>query len=104
MQREKKNVSWLLAGAVLLALSSAATAQQLRPPAPPAPAELAPNEVPQRTTATYANWVLTCDMRAGPLPQKICEILQMVQAQAQGRTVPFSSIAVVHPVKGQPSW
>jgi invasion protein IalB len=101
MQSEKKSVSWLLAGAVLLALSSAATAQQPRPPAPPAPAELAPNEVPQRTTATYANWVLTCDMRAGP-PQKTCEILQMVQAQAQGRTVPFSSIAVMHPVKGQP--
>ena len=70
MQSEK-SVSWLLAGAVLLALSSAATAQQ------------PPNEVPQRTTATYANWVLTCDTQAGPPPRKICQILQMVQAQAQ---------------------
>ena len=37
MQSEK-SVSWLLAGAVLLALSSAAIAQQQRPSAPPAPA------------------------------------------------------------------
>jgi invasion protein IalB len=96
MQSEKKSVSWSLAGAVLLALSSAATAQQPRPPEP------APNEAPQRTTATYANWVLTCDTQVGPPPRKTCQILQMVQAQAQGRTVPFSSIAIVHPVKGQP--
>jgi invasion protein IalB len=89
MQSEK-SVSWLLAGALLLALSSAATAQQ------------PPNEVPQRTTATYANWVLTCDTQAGQPPRKICQILQMVQAQAQGRTTPFSSIAIMHPVKGQP--
>jgi invasion protein IalB len=99
VQSEKKSVPWLLAGAVLLALSSAATAQQARTPALPEPA---PNEVPQRTTASYANWVLTCDTQAGPPPQKTCEILQMVQAQAQGRTVPFSRIAVMQPVKGQP--
>jgi invasion protein IalB len=106
MQSEKKSVPWLLAGAVLLALASAATAQQPRPPAPPAAAPTAPapaaNEVPQRTLASYANWVLTCDTQAGPPPQKTCEILEMVQAQAQGKTVPFSRIAVMHPVKGQP--
>src|SRR5262245_30964758 len=102
MQSERKSVRWLLAGAVLLALSSPATAQQPRTPAPPAPPEPTPSEVPQRTTATYANWVLTCDVQAGAPPQKTCEIQQMVQAQAQGRTVPFSRIAVMHPVKGQP--
>jgi len=106
MRGEKKSVPWMLAGAVLLALASAATAQQPRTPAPPAataaPPQPAPNEVPQRTTAAYANWVLTCDAQAGPPPQKTCEILQIVQAQAQGRTVPFSRIAVMHPVKGQP--
>src|SRR5215831_12323276 len=108
MQGEKKSVPWLLAGAVLLALASAAAAQPRTPrtPAPPAataaPPQPAPNEVPQRTTASYANWVLTCDTQAGPPPQKTCEILQVVQAQAQGRTVPFSRIGVMHPVKGQP--
>jgi invasion protein IalB len=101
MQSEKKSVTCLLAGALLVALSGAATAQQPRAPAPAAPA--APSDAPQRTTATYANWVLTCDTQAGPPPQKTCQILQIVQAQAQGRTVPFSSVAVLHPVKGQPT-
>ena len=103
MQSEK-SVSWLLAGAVLLALSSAAIAQQQRPSAPPAPAPAtpAPRVVPQHTTATYANWVLTCDTQAGPPPRKICEILQVVQEQAQGKTVPFSSTAVLRPADGQP--
>ena len=122
MQSERKSVPWLLAGAALLALASAATAQQPRPPAPPAPAQQrppappvlaqpatpappqpAPSEVPQRTTATYANWVLTCETQAGPPPQKTCEIAQMVQAQAQGRTMPFSRIGVLPPLKAQPS-
>ena len=108
MRAEKKSVPWLLAGAVLLALASAAAAQPrtpappAAPAAPPAPPQPAPNEVPQRTTASYAYWVLTCDTQAGPPPQKTCEILQVVQAQAQGRTVPFSRIGVMHPVKGQP--
>src|SRR5215813_12130048 len=104
--RSEKGLLCVLAGAVLLALSSAATAQQPRPQAPPAPAatpDPAPTETPQRTTASYANWVLTCDSWAGPPPRKTCEILQVVQAQTQGRTVPFSSIAVMRPVKGQPT-
>jgi len=104
MLNEKKNVSCLLAGVVLVALSGAATAQQVRAPAPAAPAaEPAPSDAPQRTTATYANWVLTCDTQAGPPPQKTCQIVQMVQMQAQGKTVPFSGVAVLHPVKGQPA-
>jgi len=110
MRSKRKNVTWPLAGAVLLALSSAVTAQQPRAQAPavpapavaPAPAE-SPKETPQRTTASYANWVLTCDIWTGPPPRKNCEIVQIVQAQAQGRTVPFSSVAVLRPVKGQPT-
>ncbi len=99
MQSAKKDVPWLLAGAVWLALSSAATAQQPHTPASPQPA---PNDAPQRTTASYANWVMTCDTQAGPPPQKTCEMMQVVQAQAQGKAVPFSRIAVMQPVKGQP--
>jgi invasion protein IalB len=100
---EKNSVLWLLAGAALLALSSTADAQQPRPPAPPAPAPApAPNEAPQRTTAAYANWVLTCDTQPGPPPQKTCEIVQVVQAQAEGKTVPFSRVVVMHPIRGQP--
>jgi invasion protein IalB len=96
---EKKSIAGLLAGAVMLAFSSVAVAQQ-RPPASPAPV---PSETPQRTTTAYANWVLTCSTQAGPPPQKACEILQVVQEQVQGKAVPFSSVAVVQPVKGQPA-
>jgi invasion protein IalB len=90
MQSEK-SVSWLLAGAVLLALSSAATAQQ------------PPNEVPQRTTATYANWVLTWTHRLGRRHGRFARSCRWCKPKRrQGRTTPFSSIAIMHPVKGQP--
>jgi invasion protein IalB len=90
MQLAQMSFSCLLAGALLVAAGTA-KAQQA-----------APSDVPQRTTATYANWVLACDTQPGPPPQKTCEIVQMVQAQQQGRAVPFSRIAVMHPVRGQP--
>ena len=102
MQRAENSVLWLLAGALLVAVSSPATAQQPRPPVPPAQAEPAPSDVPQRTTATYANWVLACETQPGPPPQKICGITQIVQAEAQGKTTPFSRVTVLRPVKGQP--
>jgi invasion protein IalB len=98
MQGEKKSVACWLAGAVMLVLSGTADAQQ-QPSASPAPV---PSQTPQRTSVAYANWVLACDTLAGPPPQKTCEILQVVQEQLQGKAVPFSSVFVPQPVKGQP--
>jgi invasion protein IalB len=98
MRRAENSISWLLAGAVLVAISGPALAQQ---PRPPAPAEPPVSDTPQRTTATYANWVLACETQPGPPPQKTCGITQAVQSQAQGRTTPFSTVTVLHPVKGQ---
>jgi invasion protein IalB len=95
MQNNKNMVvAGLLAGAAIVAFSNVATAiaQQQRP---------ASSEAPQRTTVPYGNWVLTCDKLAGPPPQKTCELLQVVQEQVQGKAVPFSSVAVMQPVKGQ---
>jgi invasion protein IalB len=102
MQRAENMVLWSLAGALLVTISTAATAQQPRPPVPPAQAEPAPSDTPQRTTATYANWILACETQPGPPPQKTCGVTQVVQAQVQGRTTPFSTVTVLHPVKGQP--
>lgn len=56
----------------------------------------------QHDGAMFADWVLACETQPGPSPQKICGITQVVQAQAQGKTTPFSRITVLHPVKGQP--
>lgn len=52
----------------------------------------------ERTTATYEDWVLQCELSAGPPAKRICDITQT--AQAQGRTV--SLLAIAHPVKGEP--
>jgi len=42
------------------------------------------------------------ETQPGSPPQKACEIVQVVQAQAQGRTAPFSRVTITHPVKTQP--
>lgn len=52
----------------------------------------------ERTTATYDDWTLQCEVQPGPPKQKSCAIWQI--AQAQGR--PFSRIEIGHPVRGQP--
>jgi invasion protein IalB len=93
------------AGAVLLTMSGTAVAQQPNPPLPrpqpaqqtvPAPAQI---ELPQSTTATYGNWVVQCQTRTGPPPEKICDMAQVTQVQ--GNNAPFSRVAVAQPVKGQ---
>jgi invasion protein IalB len=57
-------------------------------------------EAPQRTTATYADWVVQCERQPGPPPQKLCEMVQITQRK--GDTAPFSRVAIVHPTKGKP--
>jgi invasion protein IalB len=109
MKNIQKSAAWCIAGVVLLGLSAGASAQ-VPPRAPaarvPRPAQTVqaaqPNEAPQRTTATYADWVVQCETQAGPPVQKVCDMAQVSQVQVQGRQTPFSRIAVARPVKGQP--
>jgi invasion protein IalB len=97
--------------AALVATAFAASAQQhplgnpslpRTPPSPPQQMTQAPTavEAPQSTTATYADWVVQCQTRAGPPAEKICDMGQVTQLQ--GKNVPFSRVAVSQPVKGQP--
>lgn len=53
----------------------------------------------QSTTATYEDWVVQCRSDAAQ-PHKTCEMAQVTQVQ--GKNVPFSRVAIAHPVKGQP--
>jgi invasion protein IalB len=53
---------------------------------------------PQRTTATYEDWTVQCELQAGPPPQKLCEMVQTVQSQ--GQTV--SRVALGHASKAEP--
>jgi invasion protein IalB len=76
-----------------------------RPPAPPRtsvqpPQQPAQDESPQRTTATYDDWILQCQMQPGSPPQKICEMAQVTQVE--GRNIPFSRVALARPAKDQP--
>jgi invasion protein IalB len=108
-----KNVLCCAAGALLISFFGSASAQQPpRPPAPRAPAPPAQHtvqdpqagqpDVPQRTTATYEDWIVQCETQNGPPAQKQCDMSQITQVQVQGKSQPFSRVAIPHPAKGQP--
>lgn len=54
-------------------------------------------QVPQRTTATYADWTVRCIMHGD---SKACEMVQTVQIK--GRPEPVSQIAIGHQTKDNP--
>jgi invasion protein IalB len=106
-------LAWLLAGALLTGIATTAAAQQApprapaAPAAPPRPAPTQPNtqapgpaeQTPQRTTATYGDWVVRCEIQPGPPPQKACDMEQL--AQMQGQPQPISRVAIPLPAKGE---
>jgi invasion protein IalB len=85
-----------MAGALLAAFMSAAVAQQPAPPQQPQQ----PQQNPQRTTATYDDWIVRCETQPGPPQQKICDMAQM--AQVQGQANPISRVGIAKPAKGEP--
>ena len=121
MRVAEKTIARGLAGALVLTWAVATTAQQPAPkptpprpapaqhPAPPhaqapqapAPQHAAPvDQNPQRTTASYGDWVVRCEVTAGPPPQKNCDMEQL--AQVQGQPNPISRAAIPLPPKGEP--
>jgi invasion protein IalB len=118
--------SWMAAATLLALFEVTATAQQpaprpgpARPQAPqvqptptaphapaaqPAPsAQATQSSEPQRTTATYDDWIVQCETQAGPPSHKVCEMTQVTQLQAQGKSQPFSRVVIPRPAKDQPS-
>ncbi len=65
-----------------------------------AQAQTPQSEGPQRTTATYGDWIVQCETAAEQPRQKVCDMAQ--STQVQGKNLPFSRVALAHPVKGQP--
>ena len=114
MYIHEKAAAAIVTGLLLSALAGAATAQQPAPkPAPPKPApaqhqapaptqqaQAPTDQNPQRTTASYGDWVVRCETVAGPPPQKNCDMEQL--AQVQGQANPISRVAVPLPAKGEP--
>jgi invasion protein IalB len=89
-----KYVGIFIGCALLMASAGGAAAQRA------AQVQPSPSEAPQRTTATYADWVVQCETEAQQPHQKVCDMAQ--STQVQGRNLPFSRIAIAHPLKGQP--
>jgi invasion protein IalB len=94
----------LLTGVLLAAIP--VTAQQPAPrpaprpaPAPrPQPQAAPPVQGPQRTSASYGDWVVQCEIPEGQT-QKTCDMEQL--AHMQGQTNPISRVAIPLPPKGQ---
>lgn len=63
------------------------------------PGSAVAQEQPQRTTATYEDWTLRCDLKPGPPPQKTCQISQSARLQSQAN--PVTQIAIGRVAKGQ---
>jgi invasion protein IalB len=83
----------VLTGALLCATVSHAFAQHRQ-------AQPAQNEGPQRTTASYNDWIVQCETTAQPPHQKICEMTQ--NTQIKGENLPFSRVSLSHLQKSQP--
>jgi invasion protein IalB len=77
-------------------LSPAAAAQALPTVQPANPAQ---GNSPQRTTATYEDWIVQCETQSGGTPARACEMTQVTQFQ--GKNQPFTRIAVLRPTKDQ---
>ena len=100
-----------LAGAGLKAVPTAAQQPPTPRPVAPRPAPVphpqppaapaAPVEGPQRTSASYGDWVVRCEVTDAQPPQKNCDMEQL--AQMQGQANPISRVAIPLPAKGQPA-
>jgi invasion protein IalB len=55
----------------------------------------------QSTTATYEDWTVRCVTRAGPPPQKFCDMEQL--SHLQNKEQPFSRVAIALSEKGKPA-
>lgn len=80
-----------------------AAAAQATPTPPAAPAQPTLSTAPQRTTATYDDWIVQCETQAGPPSRKVCGMAQLTQLQVEGKTQPFSRVVVPQRPKDQPS-
>jgi len=108
MKSCRSKIAFCITVGLLMASVGTASAQQPPKPAPaqhpaaaaqPGGQPVLANE-PQRTTATYGDWVVQCVANSSPPPDAICDMSQVTQVQ--GKNVPFSRVAVAHPDKGQP--
>jgi invasion protein IalB len=104
MKATSQWVAGAVATAFMIAFAPWAQAQQPRPPAaaqrPAPPRAAVQGEMPERTTATYGDWVVQCVESSSPPAEPVCDMAQVTQLQ--GKNLPFSRVAIARPEKGQP--
>jgi invasion protein IalB len=89
MKLARAGIGICISTIVLAATAVAQTVQKAGPQTPPATA--APG--PDRTTASFGDWVLRCDRRTDvPTPQRFCELQQTIQRP--GEPGPQAQLAV----------
>jgi invasion protein IalB len=88
MNRRSRHMLVLCLGTALAGQASPAAAQPASPPSP------------QQTTASFDDWIVRCETRAGPPQRKICEMVQFTQTKGQQGVL--SEVAIGRPVKNQP--
>jgi invasion protein IalB len=123
MRVSEKAIACGLAATLLLALVGYAAAQQPAAPPKPAPPQRPPaqhtapppvtqgqatpaapvDQSPQRTTASYGDWTVVCEIAPGPPPRRNCEMNQVAERQVQGQTATISRVAIGLPPKGEPA-
>lgn len=100
--KNKVKMAAFLAAMLMMSMSGMAQAQQPPPrPAVHPPAAAPATDTPQRTTATYGDWVVECVENASPPSEPVCDMAQVTQMQ--GKNLPFSRVAVARPQKGEPA-
>lgn len=102
----RRHAIFLSATLVIGTCAITAAAQPARPSAqaaPPSPAAAVPagppaSLDPDRTTATFGDWLLRCERQA--TGQRECDVVQTLALQGQAQ--PIALIAVSRPSRGQP--
>ncbi len=104
----KLGLSAVVATGIVAVLAGVAFAQPARPqaqtvpPPPPAAPAPAPSQAvptdPDRTTASFGDWLLRCERQADG--QRVCDAAQTLVLQ--GQTQPIALIAFSRPTRGQP--
>lgn len=64
-------------------------------------------QAPQRSAATYDDWMASCAIVQAPQNQKLCELTQVETAQSpqggvQGQQIPVGQITIARPAKDKP--
>jgi invasion protein IalB len=90
-----KSVARRVADRLVLASLSCLCALAVPTLAAPATAD-----APQRTTSTYADWVVECERSGASPPRITCAMTQATQVR--GKSVVFSRVMIGQPVKGKP--